>query len=267
MRKLVWVLLAVALASLTSLAVYFIVGRVRNEVETGTAAVGTVVLLPLPRRVTQVVVEDAILLRRSIREFTRDPVKLENLSLILWAAYGITEPRRGLKASPSAGATYPLELYVVVGDRGVDIGNGSYLAPGVYKYDSIKHTLTLVKRGDVRADLARAALGQTWVERAPVNIVICAVFERTTARYGRRGEVRYVPMEVGHAGQNIYLMATALGYGTVAIGAFHDDEVARVVSVARGEVPLYIKPIGVPARPYRVTFEEIGDFIRRARGG
>jgi len=231
----------------------------------GFRIVGDVVYLPYPRRVSNMAVEEAMLLRRSIREYTDDPVKVEDLSMILWAAYGISETRWGLKTTPSAGATYPLEIYVVIGERGVAAG-GRYLKPGVYKYDPFTHSMRLVAEGDFRKELARAALGQEWVEEAPVNIVICAVFERTTRVYGERGRVRYVPMEVGHAGQNIYLMATALGYGTVAVGAFYDDDVARVIRARPNEVPMYIMPVGVPESPYRVTFDDIRGFIESRRG-
>ena len=227
----------------------------------------TVIYLPLPRKLTNMSVEEAILLRRSIREYTSDPVKLGDLAMILWAAYGITEPRWGLRASPSAGGTYPLELYVVIGERGVLVGESEYLKPGVYKYDVHKHLLVFVKPGDVRRDLAAAALGQKWVEEASVNLVVCAVFERTTIRYGERGRVRYVPMEVGHLGQNVYLMATALGYGVVVVGAFYDDRVQAIISARPEEIPMYIIPIGVPREPPRTSFEDIWRYIEERRSG
>lgn len=226
-----------------------------------------VIYLPLPTRMTNISVEEAILLRRSIREYTDDPIKLEHLAMILWSAYGITEPRWGLRASPSAGATYPLEVYVVVGEEGVSINQTHYLKPGVYKYDVHKHALILVKEGDVRDELAAAALGQRWVKEAPVSLVVCAVFERTTRIYGERGRVRYVPMEVGHLGQNVYLMATALGYGTVVVGAFYDESVQSIVGALREEVPMYIIPIGVPKTMHRVSFEDVWVYIEGVRRG
>ncbi|HIP65218.1 MAG TPA: SagB/ThcOx family dehydrogenase, partial [Pyrodictium sp.] len=228
--------------------------------EGGAAVVvGEEVLLPLPKKTTSVTVEEAILLRRSIRDYTRDPITIEQLSMVLWAAQGITDARRRFRAAPSAGATYPLEIYVVVGEKGVVLENNSYLKPGVYKYNVYRHSLVLVKEGDYREELSKAALNQRWVREAPVNIVICAVYERTTSRYGERG-IRYVHIEVGHVGQNIYLMATALGLGTVAVGAFYDDQVARIIGAKPEEHPLYIMPIGVPAKPYKTSFEEINNF-------
>jgi SagB-type dehydrogenase family enzyme len=234
--------------------------------ERETVIVGDTVYLPLPRKTTNVTVEEAILWRRSIREYTSQPLTIHHLSMLLWAAYGVTETRWGLRASPSAGATYPLEIYVVVKDRGVVLEDGSYLEAGIYKYHVYTHTLKLVKKGDYTEDLYRAALNQEWVRDAAINIVVTAVFERTTRIYGERGRVRYVPMEVGHLGQNVYLMATAMELGTVVIGAFYDDEVSKILSAPPEEVPMYIIPVGIPKTPYRISFEEIQIYIERNRG-
>jgi SagB-type dehydrogenase family enzyme len=227
----------------------------------------SVVYLPYPLKITNMSVEEAILLRRSIREYTSDPVKIEHLAMILWAAYGVTDPKWGFRASPSAGATYPLEVYVVVGEKSVLVRDSEYLKAGVYKYDVHRHLLTLIKTGDLRRELADAALGQEWVEKAPISLVVCAVFERTVSRYGERGRVRYVPMEVGHLGQNVYLMATALGYGAVVVGAFYDDRVQAVISAKPEEIPMYIIPIGVPSKPPRTSFEDIWRYIEAKRSG
>lgn len=157
-----------------------------------------------------------------------------------------------------------MEIYVVVGSNRVLIGNNSFLEAGVYKYNVYKHSLRLVKEGDYRVELARAALDQAWVRDAAVDIVICGVYERTTSRYGERG-VRYVHMEVGHVGENIYLMSTALGLGTVAVGAFYDDRVADIIGAKPSEHPLYIMPIGAPVKPYITSFEEINNFYKFMR--
>ncbi|MCS7113161.1 MAG: SagB/ThcOx family dehydrogenase [Nitrososphaerota archaeon] len=221
---------------------------------------GEKILLPLPRKISGLTVEEAILLRRSIRDYTDAPVDLRDLAMILWASYGVTDPRRGFRSTPSAGATYPLEIYVVIGEKGVRSVEG-FLLEGIYRYEPHSHSLLLVKRGDYRMDLMDAALGQSWVGEAPLSIVICAVFERTTSIYGGRGEVRYVPMEAGHAGQNIYLMATALRYGAVVVGAFRDGLVARIIDAKPEEKPLYIVPIGVPETLPRTSFEDIWEYI------
>jgi SagB-type dehydrogenase domain len=174
--------------------------------------------------------------RRSVRKFKKEPLKLEALSRILWAAYGITERNR--RVVPSAGATYPVEVYVFV-------KNVESLNPGIYKYDEREHSLILVKDGDYSRELARACLDQNWVREAPVNIVITAVHSRTTEWYGERG-FRYIYMEAGHIGQNIYLMAVEAGLGTVAVGAFRDEEVADLIGLGEEYLVLYVFPIGTP---------------------
>lgn len=224
-----------------------------------------VVYLPMPRiRKNILSIEEAIAYRRSIRNYRSEPLSIEQLSQILWATYGVSNPSRELKTSPSAGATYPLEVYVIVKTNSVKLKNDSYLEPGVYRYDWREHKLILVEKGDFSRELARACLEQSWVANAPVNIVLVAVFERTTMYYGERG-YRYVYIDTGHAGQNIYLESTALGLGTVAIGAFYDDEVSKVVGLKENEKPLYVFPIGVPVKKYTVSEEEIHKYIEKNR--
>ena len=143
---------------------------------------------------------------------------------------------------PSAGATYPLEIFVVCGQNSIEA-----IDEGVYHYNIDSHSLTPHHKGDTRLELARAALEQAYIYQAPVDIVICAEYERTLARYGGRGE-RYVHMEVGHAGQNIYLQATALGLATVAIGAFYDEQVREILRLDKRYKPLYIMPVGLVSR-------------------
>lgn len=195
---------------------------------------GEVIKLPDPKLQGEMSVEEAIAKRRSIRSYRNEPLTLEQLSQLLWAAQGVTHERK--RSAPSAGATYPFEIYVVV-------GNVQGLKPGVYRYDPFEHTISLVKEGDYRKALQKAALDQSWVGNAAVDIVLVAFYERTTGYYGDRG-IRYVHMEAGHIGENIYLQATALGLGTVAVGAFYDDKVAEVVGT--DGAPLYIFPVGVP---------------------
>ncbi|HAZ32160.1 MAG TPA: nitroreductase [Dehalococcoidia bacterium] len=196
---------------------------------------GIKVRLPEPRYDSDVSIEETLLKRRSVRDYTGEPLTLQEVSQLLWAAQGITDPR-GFRTAPSAGATYPLETYLVVGDV-------EHLTPGVYRYDPQEHKLVKVLEGDRRAGLAAAALGQRWVREGAINIVFTAIYERTTRRYGDRG-IRYVHMEVGHAGQNVHLQAVALGLGTVVIGAFHDDQVKKILNLPKGEHPLYIMPVG-----------------------
>ena len=104
---------------------------------------------------------------------------------------------------------------------------------GLYLYDPEKHTVTRTKKGDLRQKVSEASLDQEEILKAPATVIICAVYERTMGKYGERG-IRYVHMEVGSAGENIYLQAESLGLGTVFIGAFEDEEVKRVVGNRRG---------------------------------
>lgn len=196
----------------------------------------TRISLPPPRIDSAWSVERALLQRRSIREFRPEPLTLADLSQLLWAAQGVADVRGGLRTAPSAGATYPLEISVVAGEV-------HDLAPGVYRYLPARHAVARVLAGDIRQDLAAAAIGQAWVRLGAVVLVIAAVYDRTTGRYGDRG-VRYVNMEAGHAAQNVYLQAVALGIGTVVIGAFDDDWVRRILRLPARERPLYLLPLG-----------------------
>ena len=193
-----------------------------------------VIKLPKPVKKGTVSVEEAIQNRRSRRSYAEGAISLQDVSQILWSAQGITSPR-GFRAAPSAGATYPLETYLVA-------GNVEGVLPGLYNYNPSQHSLELVKKGDLRKELASAAWGQEMIAEAPASVVFTAIYERTTGRYGDRG-IRYVHMDVGHAGENIHLQAESLGLGTVVIGAFSDSDVAAVIG-KKGEHPLYIMPIG-----------------------
>jgi len=194
-------------------------------------------VLPSPDTSGSVSVEEALQNRRSRRNFQAKALSKEQLSQILWSAYGITEPGRGLRTTPSAGATYPLEIYVI-------IGNVTDIEAGVYKYNPLNHEITRIKNGDIRSELSAAALRQTMVADAPITVVYAAVFSRIEERYGERGRERYVFMEIGHSAQNVYLQAEALGLGTCAIGAFSDDTVKQLLNLPADEVPLYLLPVG-----------------------
>jgi SagB-type dehydrogenase family enzyme len=191
--------------------------------------------LPEPRYDGDMSVEHALRVRRSVRSYKNDPLNLSEISQILWSAQGITHPR-GFRTVPSAGALYPLELYVVA-------GNIKSLSPAIYRYKPDDHLLLKIISGDRRSELSRAALRQGAIRKAPAVLLICAVYERTTAKYGQRS-MRYVHMEVGHVAQNACLQAIALGLNTVVIGAFQDAEVKMIANLAVEEQPLYIVPIG-----------------------
>jgi SagB-type dehydrogenase family enzyme len=191
--------------------------------------------LPEPRLTSNTSIEEALLKRRSIRTYKDVPASVAELSQILWAGQGITD-RRGLRTAPSAGALYPLEIYVIA-------GNVRDLPAGVYQYRPNNHELARIVSGDKRSELSSAALGQRPIKTAAAVIVISAVYERTTGKYGERG-IRYADMEAGHAAQNITLQAVALNLGSVMVGAFEDNEVKKIMQMAEREQPLYIIPVG-----------------------
>lgn len=228
------ILISAAFLSVTAI-ILLLTGAISLEIPASKEKKVGTIKLPDPVLKGSISVEEAISKRRSVREYKDEPLRLEELGQLLWAAQGITSPK-GFRAAPSAGATYPLEIYVSVKERGV-IG----LPAGIYHYDPFDHSLTLIKEGDHSLEIYRASLNQEWVKEAPICIIIAADFSRTTSRYGARGE-RYVYMEAGHVGQNIYLQATALDLGTVAVGAFYDDQLRSIIGCE--EAPIYIFPVG-----------------------
>lgn len=191
--------------------------------------------LPKPSYSGHIPVETALQERRSLREYPDKPVTLREVSQLLWAAQGTTS-KHGYRTAPSAGALYPLEVYLVA-------GNVTDLPVGLYKYRTDSHKLVKIAGDDLRSELASAALEQSAVRDASAVFVFAAVYERTTAKYGRRG-VRYVHMEVGQTTENVYLQAVSLELGTVFIGAFDDDSVKDLLKMPDAECPLGIMPIG-----------------------
>ena len=199
-----------------------------------------VISLAAPRYNSDVSLEETLLRRRSTRDYTEQALTLKELSQLLWASQGVTDPR-GLRTAPSAGALYPLEVLILV-------GNVEGLEAGLYRYRPQTHSILKVLSGDRRGELAEAALGQKWVGSAAIDIVVTAIHERTTGKYGDRG-IRYVHIEVGHAAQNLCLQATALKLGVVTVGAFHDDRVSQILNLPQEEKPLYIVSVGRPTPP------------------
>lgn len=196
---------------------------------------GENVALPEPSLTGSSSVEQLLAQRRSTRDYQNTALDLAEIGQLLWAAQGITHSR-GYRTAPSAGALYPLELYVVA--NRVD-----GLAKGVYHYDPRHHQLLSTRVEDVQVELCQAAWLQECVQEAPAVVVFTAVYERTTKKYGKRGK-RYVHIEVGHAAQNLYLQAESLGLGTVDVGAFSDDDVAEVLQLPDDVQPLLLMPVG-----------------------
>jgi SagB-type dehydrogenase family enzyme len=195
--------------------------------------------LPAPRSRGPLSLEEAIGSRRSVRAYAAEPLSLDEVGQLLWAAQGVTDPVAGSRSAPSAGALYPLEVFLVA-------GSVTGLGPGVYRYLPAAHALEPTLAVDPRQALYGAALSQQWVADAPAVLIIAGVFARTTGKYGERGR-RYVYLEAGHAAQNVCLQATALGLGTVSVGAFQDGAVRRAVGMGVSEEPIYLMPVGRPA--------------------
>ena len=177
-------------------------------------------------------VEEALTRRRSVREFAPKALSEQELSQLLWAAQGITGAA-GLRTAPSAGALYPIELYVAT-------------ATGFYQYDPPAHRLSRRSTQDLRAAICHAALNQEAILQGAAVFVIAAVFARTERKYGAMRTPRYVHMEAGHVAQNLLLQAVGLGLGAVPIGAFYDSEVRKVLTLPSGHEPLYLIPVGHP---------------------
>ena len=193
-------------------------------------APGVHIELPAARRSGPVSLEEAIARRRSMREFSSRMPTDEQLGQLLWAAQGVTDPVHGLRAAPSAGALYPLEVYVARPE-------------GVYHYEPQAHRLQRVVSRDEREALGHAALSQAAVLHAPVVLVVVGFVARTGAKYGGRAE-RYVGLEAGHATQNILLQATALGLAAVPVGAFDDEGVRVALGLTSNATPFYVVPVG-----------------------
>jgi SagB-type dehydrogenase family enzyme len=225
----------IGLIVLPLLAGIFLLPEGCGKTEASSPAAESIIALPEPSYDSDTSVEKALLGRRSVRDYSGKPVTLPQLGQLLWAAQGITDPS-GKRTAPSAGALYPLEVYAVA-------GNVEGLAPGIYRYRPGTHDLAKVLDGDRREALSGAALSQPSISQGALDIVITAVYERTTVKYGDRG-VRYVHIEAGHAAENICLEAVALKLGTVTIGAFEDDKVKNVLKCPDDEAPLYILPVG-----------------------
>ena len=221
---------AKALSTMLGLLLLAIAGTVKADGKDATT-----IMLPEPRYRSGISLEETLRDRRSVRKYSSDSLTLADVAQLLWSGQGVSDGR-DRRTSPSAGALYPLELYLVA-------GNVEALPSSIYQYRPARHALSLVVVGDKRRELATAALRQNWVSKAPAVVVITAVYERTTRKYGDRGQ-KYVHMEAGHAAQNISLQAVSLGLGAVTVGAFADREIKQILNLPEDEVALYIMPVG-----------------------
>ena len=195
-------------------------------------SVVTTIRLPEPDLNGKVSLEQAIKNRRSIRQFTAEPLKITQIGQLCWSAQGITDEEKGLRAAPSAGAIYPMQLYVVLPD-------------GLYLYSPQGHSLEKQINGDIRPMLRTATFGQQVIQNSPCSFVIAGSVKKIEAKYRGRGE-KFTCLEAGHIAQNIHLQAVSLGLGSVPLGAFNSKSVAAICKLPEGFEALYLVCTGNP---------------------
>jgi len=204
----------------------------------------TVLKLPKPRTRGKLTLEEALKLRKTARTLSTKPIDIATVSQLLWALQGITwvektpERKRVFhKAAPSAGKTFPLEVYVA-------------LPQGLFRYKPQKHVLDQMNEQDMRGELSKAAatqLNAKAIQNAPLTIVLTADNERALkASPLLENAARFVHLEAGHAAQNLLLQAVALGLGTCTITSFNVGAVYGTLKIPLGHRPIYLLPIGVP---------------------
>ncbi len=194
--------------------------------------------LPKPLTDGNVSLEQTIKNRRTIRSFDSKSLGLEQMSQMLSAAQGISEDRGLKRTAPSGGALYPMDIYAVTGNNGVE-----KLKPGIYHYEPVSHSVSLISEGDFRNEVASVSLWQSWMAKAPLNLVVTAEYSRICSKYGERG-IRYATIEAGHVGQNIFLQAVAMGLGAGIVGAFDDKKLISIMSMPKTHEPLLVMPVG-----------------------
>lgn len=197
-----------------------------------------IINLPLAQTTGGVGINQVITKRRSVRRFSSQSLTLNELSQLLWSAQGITDPYGKKRSAPSAGAIYPLKLYVVVKTNGV-----KGIDAGIYLYIPQNHSIRLIKKGDYMRKLAEISYGQFWIEKAPIAFIFCADPQRMMARYRERAWL-YIHLEAGMAGENLMLCAVSLELGSCAVGAFWDNKLANLLQLPETQKPLLIIPVG-----------------------
>ncbi len=191
-----------------------------------------VIRLPKPQTNGSFSLEQALANRRSVREFTDEPLTISQIGQLCWAAQGITEPNKAFRTAPSAGAVYPIQLYVL-------------LPEGLYVYLPEKHELSLVIGKDLRYSVFNSSFNQRVVQKAPCTFMITGNSKKVEAKYRNRGE-KFTYIETGHIAQNIHLQAVTLGLGSVSIGIMDAKTIAQVCKLPENLDVLYLVPVGKP---------------------
>lgn len=222
-------------ASIKSRKMLTVKNRGKKSAERKADEAKTVVDLSKPKYFGEYSIEEVLLKRRSIRNFRDEPLQLKDVSQLLWAAQGLTD-KEGKRTAPSAGAIYPLSIYLAA-------ANVNELSPGVYRYDPVTHRLALIEEGDKRKLLYTAALMQGALRHCAAILVFTADYTPVIIKYFEKAK-RYVYMEVGHAAQNVFLQAVSLDLGTVPMGAFLNGAVKKILRLPKNEEPLYLMPVG-----------------------
>ena len=218
-----------------------LIGTGTNPEQYKTYPASPRIKLPLPRAEREMFLDYALKKRRSVRLFTRAPLKLEHLSYMLWASNGIQRIEHGqeYRTTPSAGALYPIETYIIA-------NNIERLEKGVYHYGIKAHVLEEIRQGDHSSQIEAAAMGQQVCSQAAVIIIWTAIIERCRTKYGQRA-YRYIYLDAGHIAENLALAVVSLGLGSCPVAAVYYDEVNSIIDVdGEGESVIYITAAGWP---------------------
>jgi len=211
-----------------------VVGFQPTRPEEAKGAIGqTTIALPAPESKSKVTVEEALAKRRSVRSYSTEPITLQQVSQLLWAAQGITEPSRGLRTAPSAVASYPLRLYLFA-------GNVKGLPAGAYRYIPQGHKLELVASGDQRSNVG----DQPQMRTAPALIAYIADYTDTAKSFGSDTARRWAAIETGHSAQNVLLEEVALGLVGVSMGLIDEAKMRSTLKLTDNEEPLYAVSAG-----------------------
>ncbi|MFW6129796.1 MAG: SagB/ThcOx family dehydrogenase [Atribacterota bacterium] len=188
--------------------------------------------------------EEIVLKRRSERDYNEKPISFQSLAKILIFSYGITgkldfgyKIPQYLRASPSGGALYPLEIYPVV-------FNVESLENGIYHYNVLKNNIELLKKGNYRKEILDIFIDQKMIEKSNVLFVITGVLKRSLYKYRNRG-LRFIYFDAGHLAENMYLSAVSNGLGSCALGGFYDEKLDKLLDIdGKKEVSIYSVVVG-----------------------